>query len=251
MITRASAIPATLALIGFLGGGTRLSAQSSDADDVKRLIREETESYYRHDADAWKATWIQDSTAIRTGTNSGAYGVSLGWDKFGPATVDAIRKDPTPQSIRLETSNYSVRTDGSLAWAEYDQRIMFSNDSVPYVSREQRTLVKRDGAWKILSAGTYDFSSYAADPRAVQYRLNRTGHDLSAAKKHREAIAVLKLNAQLHPDMSVAYRGLADAYAAAGETKLAIQSYTKSAALDPKNEEIKVALAKLRGSKSP
>ena len=251
MITRAFALPATLALFAFLGGGTPLSAQSSDADDVKRLIRAETESYYRHDADAWKATWIQDSTAIRTGVNSGGYGVVLGWDKFGPATVDAIRKDPKPQEIRLETSNYAVRTDGALAWAEYDQRIMFANDSEPYLSREQRTLVKRNGEWKILSAGTYDFSSYAAFPRAIQYRLNRTGHDLSVAKNHHDAIAVLKLNAQLHPTLPNAYRGLADAYAAAGETKLAIENLEKSAALDPKNDEIKLALSKLRGSKSP
>jgi tetratricopeptide (TPR) repeat protein len=251
MFTRLSALPATLLIVVFLGGGTPLSAQSSDGEAVKRVVSEETESYYRHDADAWKSKWVQDSTAIRTLVNSGAYSLAVGWDKFGPATLDAIRKDPTPERIRFANSNFAVRTDGALAWAEYDQRIDFANDSLPYVSREQRTLVKRNGEWKILSAGTFDVSTYGTLPRWTEYRINRTAADLIAAKNHRDAITVLKMNAQLFPQSPRVYYLLGEAYASANDTKLAAENYEKSLAIDPKFEPSRAAMTKLRGTNSP
>jgi tetratricopeptide (TPR) repeat protein len=228
-----------------------LSAQNAEVDAVKRVIRAETESYYRHDAEAWKATWVQDSTAIRTGVDVGGFEVDLGWDKFGPQTVDALKKDPTPQVIQLQTSHYAVRTDGGLAWAEYDQRITSPNDSVPYVSREQRALVKRNGEWKILSAGTFDSTNYRAFPRAVEYRLSSLALALAEAKNHRDALEILKFSTQHYPSSTRGYRLLGNEYVAVGDTTHAIESYEKSLALNPKNEVSKAALAKLRGGKSP
>jgi len=251
MRTTARVVPAAVAVLTSLGSVPPILAQNAEADAVKRVIRAETESYYRHDADAWKATWIQDSTAIRTGVESGGFEVDLGWDKFGPQTVDALKKDPTPQVINLQTSNFAVRTDGGLAWAEYNQRITFPTDSIPYVSREQRTLVKRNGEWKILSAGTFDSTNYGTFPRAVEYRLTSVALALSQAKNHPDALEILKFSVQRYPSSSRAYRLLGDEYAAVGDTTHAAQSYEKSLAVNPKNELSRAALAKLRVSKSP
>jgi tetratricopeptide (TPR) repeat protein len=246
MTTTARALPAVAAMLALLGTGRSLLAQNAEIDEVKRVIREETESYYRHDADAWKGTWVHDSTAIRTFISGGSYSVALGWDRFGPGTVASIRKEPTPQVVQVDRTNYVVRIDGGLAWAEYDERTTTPTDSVPLLARQQRTLVKRNGEWRILSAGSYVGSSFGTFPGAIENRLNSIGNDLIAAKNHRDAISVLALNAQLFPGSAAAYHSLGAAYAAAGETKLAIQSYEKSLAINPKNEAGKVALAKLR-----
>jgi hypothetical protein len=251
MRTTARVFPVALAVLGSLVCVPPLLAQNAEVDAVKRVIRAETESYYRHDADAWKATWIQDSTAIRTGVESGGFAVDLGWDKFGPQTVDALKKDPTPQVIDLQTSHFAVRTDGGLAWAEYNQRITSPTDSVPYVSREQRTLIKRNGEWKILSAGTFDSTNYGTFPRAVEYRLSSLALALSEAKNHRDALEILKFSAQLYPSSTRGYRLLGDAYAAMGDTTHAVQSYEKSLVVNPKNDLSRAALAKLREGKSP
>jgi tetratricopeptide (TPR) repeat protein len=251
MRTTPRTLPAAFAVLVPLVITPPLLAQNTEVAAVKRVIRAETESYYRHDADAWKATWVQDSTAIRTGVNSGGFAVDLGWDKFGPQTVDALKQDPRPQVIDLQTSNFVVRTDGGLAWAEYSQRIRTPTDSVPYVSREQRTLVKRDGDWKILSAGTYDSSSYGSSPSAVEQRLGSLASDLSDAKNHHDALEILKLSTQLYPGSTRTHRLLGNAYAATGDTTRAIRSYEKSLALNPKNDLSKAALAKLRAGKSP
>lgn len=239
----------TAAAMLVLLGAPSLLAQDAEVDAVKRVIREETESYYRRDADAWMSTWVNDSTAIRTFITGGSYSVALGWEKFGPGTIASIRKDPTPQPVRIDRSNYVVRIDGALAWMEYEERTTRPADSVPLLARQQRTLIKQSGAWRILSAGSFVRSSFGTFPGAIESRLDAVGGDLSGAANHRDAIRVLALNAQMHPRSAVAHRSLGDAYAAAGNTRLAIRSYETALAIDPRSTETKAALARLRAKK--
>jgi tetratricopeptide (TPR) repeat protein len=250
MVPNTRLVPAAFAVVASLAGGPRLQAQSPDADDVKRVIQAETDTYYQRDAEGWKRTWIQDSSAIRTFITSGSYSVALGWDRFGPSTVESIQRS-APQAVRVGRTNYVVRIEGPLAWAEYDERTDMPGDSVPLVARQQRTLVKRNGEWRILSAGSFVGSTYGASPRAVESRLDAVGSDLSAAKNHHDAIQVLELNTRLFPRSASAFAALGAAYAATGDTRLAIQEYEKSLAIDPRNEARRAALAKLRERKSP
>ena len=249
MVSSARRLPAVIALAAALLSARALPAQRSDADEVQRVIRAETETYYQRDVEGWKRTWIQDSTAIRTFITSGSYSVALGWDKFGPGTVESIR-GAAPQPVRVDRTNYVARIDGDLAWVEYDERTTMPGDSVPLVARQQRTLVKRDGEWRILSAGSFVGSTYGPSPRAIETRLGAVGSDLSAAKQHAGAIEVLALNARLFPSSSSAHAALADAYAAAGRTRLAMEHYEKSLAINPKNDASRAALAKLRAGGS-
>jgi hypothetical protein len=242
----ARALTTAAAMLVLLGAGRTLPAQSADIDEVKRVIREETESYYRRDADAWMGTWVQDSTAIRTFITSSSYSVARGWDTFGPGTVASLRREPTPQPERVAWSNYVMRIDGALAWAEYDERTTNRPDSLPLLARQQRTLIKQNGRWRILSAGSFVESSFGTFPGAIESRLDGVGRDLIGAKKHRDAVKVLTLNAQLFPGSAAAHRSLGEAHAAAGEIGLAIRSYERSLAIDPGSEESKVALARLR-----
>ena len=246
------ALPRTLttatALLTFMATARPLAAQQSERDAVARVIREETESYYRRDADAWKGTWLNDSTAIRTFITSGSYSVQIGWEKFGPGTVASIRRE-TPEGVRVEWTNYVVRIDGALAWAEYDERTTFQTDRAPIVARQNRTLVKRNGEWRILSAGSFVESTYGTSPAVVESRLDGIGNDLLGAKNHRDAIKVLGLVAELFPGSAAAHRSLGDAYATAGDTALAIRSYEKSLAIDPGNAAVKAALARVRDNR--
>ena len=251
MRTRTRAAQTTAAILTFLVTGSSLLAQNADVDEVKRVIRAETETYYRRDAEGWKRTWVLDSTAIRTFITSASYSVALGWDRFGSGTVESLRKDSTPQAVQIDRSNYVVRIDGALAWAEFDERTNFPDGRPPLIARQQRTLVKREGEWRILSAGSFVGSTYGASPDAIESRLAGVGADLIEAKKHHDAIEVLKLNARLFPRASSAHQRLGEAYAAAGDTKLAIESYERSLALDSKNDASKAALTRLRGKKAP
>ena len=248
MVPHTRALLATIPLVASLAGGRRLPGQAADADEVKRVIEAETATFYQRDADGWKRTWINDSTAIRTFITSGSYSVALGWDRFGPGTVAEIQRS-APVAVRVSRTNYVLHIAGPLAYAEYDERTDMPGDSVPLLARQNRTLVKRNGEWRILSAGSFVESTYGTFPGAIESRLDAVGSDLAAAKNHRDAIAVLALTARLFPGSAAAHRRLAEAYAAAGETRLAIQSYEKSLAIDPKSETARAALAKLRAKR--
>jgi hypothetical protein len=236
---------ATIPLVASLAGGRRLPAQAVDADEVKRVIAAETATYYQRDAEGWKRTWINDSSAIRTFITSGSYSVALGWDRFGPGTVADIQRS-APVAVRVSRTNYMLRIEGPLAYAEYDERTDLPGDSVPLLARQNRTLVKRDGAWRILSAGSFVGSSYGASPRAIEGRLSAIGTDLSAAKSHRDAIEVLRLDTRLFPHSSGAYAALGAGFAAAGVARLARRQYERALAIDPKNEGARAALGRLR-----
>ena len=144
-----------------------VQAQTAENDAIKAVIRTETEAFYSRNADAWQATYVHDSTAARTVAQSWNYSSDTGWEKFGPGTVDFIKQNPTPVPIKLQTSNYALHANADFAWAEYDQKITGSRDTAGYVSREQRTLVKRNGQWKIMSAVTEDSSSFRSSANAI------------------------------------------------------------------------------------
>lgn len=235
-------IPAALTL----AAPAVLRAQGPDDDAFKRVIRAETEAFYARNADAWQATWLHDAKATRTLVGNGSYSAVRGWDAFGPAIVQGIRQNPTPVRMQLQSDNYVIRSAGTLAWVEYDQRITAPGDSAPYVSHEQRALVRQDGQWKIASQVTEDVGSFGATPLAVEGSLNATGYTLLRANKAADAVEVFKLTVQLFPKSWNAYDSLGEAYAAAGDKAQAIQSYERSLALNPASESGRQALAKLR-----
>src|SRR5215210_4338043 len=98
MITISRLLPAAVFIL-LLGSGPRLLAQSTDVDAVKRVIRSETETYYQRDAEGWKGTWVNDSSAIRTFITSSSYSVALGWNNFGPSTIASIEQS-APEAVR-------------------------------------------------------------------------------------------------------------------------------------------------------
>jgi CubicO group peptidase (beta-lactamase class C family) len=84
------------------------------------------------------------------------------------------------------------------------------------------------------------------DPNVAETRLNSMGYQLLSDRKMAEAIALFKLNVELHPDSWNAYDSLAEGYMKNGEKALAIKNYEKSLALNPKNAAGAKKLEELR-----
>lgn len=91
-----------------------------------------------------------------------------------------------------------------------------------------------------LHTGAYDFSERS---------LNSIGYALLGQKDTSGAIRVFTLNAQFFPKSANAWDSLAEAYLNAGDTKMAKRHYEKSLKLDPKNENARSHLKKLRDAK--
>lgn len=85
-----------------------------------------------------------------------------------------------------------------------------------------------------------------ADYKVDEFSLNQLGYHLLQAKKTDDAIQVFKLNVAEYPQNWNPYDSLGEAYMAAGQKDLAIQSYQKSLELNPKNENGAAMLKKLK-----
>jgi thiol-disulfide isomerase/thioredoxin len=77
--------------------------------------------------------------------------------------------------------------------------------------------------------------------------LNSCGYVLLAQGRSQEAIAVFRINANLFPSSANCFDSLGEAYTTTGQKEKAIQAYEYAQTLDPKNENVKKQLAKLKG----
>lgn len=85
--------------------------------------------------------------------------------------------------------------------------------------------------------GAYDFSERS---------LNGFGYELLEKKDIAAAVRVFLLNAQTFPNSANVWDSLAEAYMKSGDQKTARKYYEKSLKLDPKNENAKENLKKIR-----
>jgi tetratricopeptide (TPR) repeat protein len=217
-------------------------SQSSKEDSIKAVIHSETASYFAKDADGWQSAWLQDTKATRTFVSNNNYSAATGWDNFGPETVKYLKDNPKPVAVNFTAENLIIRGDENFAWVEYDQISAYPPDTLLDHSHEQRTLVRENGKWLIASQVTYLKDTYNPTAQGVEENLNTSGYNLIAIGKLQNAIDVFLLNVKLFPKSWNAYDSLGEAYAKAGNKKLAIENYKKSIALNPKNESGKKAL---------
>lgn len=135
------------------------------------------------------------------------------------------------------------------AAASLDRSIAINRRSYPFEIRIYYTgqLLKTlyEGGFSAMAGSFRDLK--AKDPEKVNESvLNALGNDLMEIEDLKKAVQVLKLNIDLHPQYANGYDSLAEAYMKSGAKKQAIRNYEKSLELDPKNENAKEMLKKLR-----
>ena len=226
-----------------------LWAQSADEDAIKQTIRTETESYFKRDTTAWKATYVQDEKTTATFVNPNGYSHYKGWQNAAVPWLQWVAKNPTPVKYSdLKSDNYIIRVFGNEATAEYDQSMTFPQDSSgrPYQSHELRTLVKEGDTWKIVAVTAIDTSFQSPTAEGVENRINAAGYALLNMKRTKDAIEVFKTNVKLFPKSWNTYDSLGEAYMNDGNNAEAIKNYETSIKMNPKNEGGKEMLAKLK-----
>jgi TolA-binding protein len=108
-------------------------------------------------------------------------------------------------------------------------------------------LVKENGQWKTHTRITTLPQSYTGNVNNIaESDINNAGYNLIAAKRLDEAIEVFKLNVKLYPNSWNTYDSLGEAYALAGNKKMAIENYEKSVKLNPQSELGPQILVKLK-----
>lgn len=86
--------------------------------------------------------------------------------------------------------------------------------------------IKQYRELKANQATAYDFG---------EGELNTLGYQLLGAKRIKDAIEVLKLNVEMHPQAANPYDSLGEAYMMNGDKELAVKNYKRSLELNPQN----------------
>jgi tetratricopeptide (TPR) repeat protein len=223
-------------------------AQQADSS-IKATVQAVTESFYARNASAWQSCWIQDAEVSRTIVNGSRFYTAVGWEKFGPATLEMIAKYPKAIPVKFTYDNFTTRVSDGMAWVEYDQKMtMVDKPEFKRLSRESRVLMKKDGKWKIASMITADPETFSPNENTIEGRLNADGYYLLTSGKVEEAIQIFTVNVRLKPGSWNTHDSLAEAYAVAGKKDLAIEHYEQALKLNPKSQSAKEALAKLKGN---
>ena len=141
-----------------------------------------------------------------------------------------------------------IRTDATVTYAFADGKGAPSGGLTMKSARGTRTApraaegAKAPADWLEAGDTVRAITGYRAlwkkdpkDPIVAEARLNSVGYSLLSDKRMAEAIALFKLNVELHPDSWNAYDSLAEGYMKNGQKALAIKNYEKSIGLNPKN----------------
>lgn len=221
-------------------------AQSAEEEEIKKVIRAETEAWRMRDAEAWKDTWHQSPEATRTVVINNNLVDEVGWENFSPTVMQEIQEDPMADVRDYASDSFNILISGNLAWVNYHQVVTSADDGTEAHTREQRVLLKEDEDWKILSQTTYVIESFGTGPEMTRNNLSAIAYGLYEEEKLEEAIEVLELNAQFYPEVWTIYNDLGFMHAELGNKQLAIKNYERSLQLNPRNEDGSKALTALR-----
>jgi tetratricopeptide (TPR) repeat protein len=228
-------------------------AQNGEEENIKKAIQAGSDANRDRNLEAWATTWQHHPQTSFTFVGKGGYNIIKTWDSLKAMVERNIKANPKPDNTTTVYDNFSIRSDGNLATADYDALTTPASDQssiFPYDGRVKLrchdVLVKENGQWKTSSRIVTSPQSYEANGHEAEVDLNTAGYDLLFAKKVKEAIEVFKMNVKLHPESWNVYDSLGEAYAAAGDKKEAIANYEKSIQLNPNNQSGKEMLAKLK-----
>lgn len=230
--------------------------QSTDKEAIENAIKAGWEASISRNADGIKSVWKQDPSVVNTSISRFNHTRVNGYDSIAATTDRSFKDDPKPSRTSYSLRNYNIRSNGNMAFAEYEAVVTPANatpTSFPYIPdsihyNTYQVLEKEGNQWKTIALINTDPQSYENlnSDQLLELDINEIGYRFMANKQYDKAIEVFKLNVKLYPNAWNTYDSLGEAYAAAGNKKLAIENYEKSLKLNPKSETGKAALAKLK-----
>ena len=184
------------------------------------------------------------------------FGIGFGLNKEHPGEFGHDGSDEGFQAVLV--MNYETG-QGAALMANSDHGVLVAEEYLRSVAKEYHWKYPTEprsallqlqliGKYKGVDAmlSKFDELKNSGKSQPQEYVLNMVGYDYMRENKNQEAVRIFQKNVQEYPDSSNVYDSLGEAYAAAGNKQLAIESYEKSIKLDPKNQNGIDRLKKLK-----
>lgn len=138
-----------LVILLLLSAVSRSLAQA-DNDAIKRVLRSETEGFFKRDKAMWSNAWAH-TPYIHFAANlyGGDFMLIKGWDKLEKQFASQFKSSKVTDKVTVQNANYTIHQNGNMAFVAYDQTLVDSHGKTQ--SKESRTLEKLNGQWKIIN----------------------------------------------------------------------------------------------------
>lgn len=125
------------------------SAQS-DNEAMKRVLRSETEGFFKRDKAEWSNAWAH-TPYVNFAANlyGGDFRLVKGWTELEKHFASQFKSKKVTDKVTVQNSNYSIHQNGNMALVTYDQTLVDSHGKTN--SKETRVLEKLNGQWKIIN----------------------------------------------------------------------------------------------------
>lgn len=132
-----------------LSAVSRSLAQADD-EAIKRVLRSETEGFFKRDKAEWSNAWAH-TPYIHFAANlyGGDFMLVKGWNNLEKQFASQFKSSKVSDKVTVQNGNYTIHQNGNMAFVAYDQTLIDSHGKTE--SKESRTLEKLNGQWKIIN----------------------------------------------------------------------------------------------------
>lgn len=129
-------------------------SQTADQEAIKKVCIAETEAYIDFDYDNWASYHVQSADEQLAWNNpDGSFGSQSGWQAISKAMKDYF-KTGKKEHLKSSSDNFTFVIHGDMAFASFNRSSQNAEGKTTQL-KEYRTLLKKNGKWKILAVQAY------------------------------------------------------------------------------------------------
>ena len=129
-------------------------AQEADKEAIKKVCVAETQAYVDFNYNSWASCHVQSADEQLEWNNpDGTFGSESGWEKISKGMKDYF-KTGQKENLKLLSDNFTFVIHNDMAFASFN-RSSQNAEGKTTLMQEYRTLLKRNGQWKILAIQAY------------------------------------------------------------------------------------------------
>ena len=231
-----------LAINSLLVSGFVCQGQSQKA--ALQLIQDYNKATLLENLPKMKSLWIHDNQVFTQSIGKGFYTKTTGWLQI-EKRLDSLFSLPSDSLVNFGTPQI-IRSGKDFAIIEYTPTMYSATDNYNYQFQVSIVAINQKGAWKIASRTVTHPDSYLKNAANTENEMTYLGYTFLEQNELEKAIDVFILLVKFYPNNWNSYDSLGEAYAKAGDKKMAIENYEKSLQLNPKNKNGIEALKNLR-----
>lgn len=122
----------------------------SDEDAIKKVLRNETEGFFKRDKAQWANAWAH-TPYVNFAANlyGGDFLLTQGWTNLEKQFANQFKSSKVTDKVSVQNNDYMFHINGNMAFVTYGQTLVDSHGKT--TSKESRVLEKINGQWKIIN----------------------------------------------------------------------------------------------------